>query len=102
MKHHRDPDTFRGLIGVLLAASLGGFLVLFTVFAVVEAWGSDDPALSENATQILSTVAGGIIGVLAGYVGGIEVGQRRPDPDPDPDPVADQTATGGDPGSEDE
>jgi hypothetical protein len=91
-----DPG-YRGLIGLTLALSLGGFLVIFTLFAVVEAWGSNDPALSENATQILSTVAGGIIGVLAGYVGGIEAGQRRATTT---DPTDDYPPTGGDPGED--
>ena len=83
----------RGRVALILAASLGLFLVLFTVFAVVEA-GNPDSQLSENATQLLSAAIGGIVGVLAGYVGGVEAGARAaahqdtepPPPRPTPDP----------------
>lgn len=86
-----DP---RARIGVILAYCLGFFLIAFALFAAIEAW--HDPtgrgAISENATQILSTVAGGIIGILAGYVGGMEATTRMgrgdtPTPDTIPPPT---------------
>jgi hypothetical protein len=78
-----EPErTTRGRVALILAASLGSFLLLFTLFAVLEAWSAEDRSLSENATQLLSTAVGGIIGVLAGYVGGVEAGKRAADPPP--------------------
>ncbi len=82
-----EPERTRGRVALILAGSLGAFLFLFTCFAVLEAWFAEDKALSENATQLLSTAVGGIIGVLAGYVGGVEAGKRTAAAEPPPDPA---------------
>lgn len=86
-----DPTRYaRGRVALILASSLGLFLILFTGFAIIEA-GNPDSQLSENATQLLSAAIGGMIGVLAGYVGGVETGVRIATPDPAPvtNPIGD-------------
>lgn len=95
MKRKLEEHEYRGIIGIILAGCLGFFLFGFAIFALVEAVLYDEKgALSENATQILSTVAGGIIGILAGYIGGVEAAAHRltrKDGDVTPDANLEQT-----------
>jgi hypothetical protein len=71
------PDVYRGRIGVILASGLVIFLVVFGSAVLYNSLFNDNADISENATQILSTAIGGMIGVLAGFVGGMEVGTLR-------------------------
>ena len=63
-------------VALVLAFALG-FAVNTITFAVLwDAIFGDQPGLSENATQILVSVFGGIIGVLGGYLG-YRAGERQ-------------------------
>lgn len=76
-EHEDGPDVYRGRIGVILAAGLITFLVLFGAAVLWNSLFHENADISENATQVLSTAIGGIIGVLAGFVGGMEVGRKQ-------------------------
>jgi hypothetical protein len=54
---------------IILAIGLCTAINAITVAVLLEAMLSEGPGLSENATQILTTAFGGIIGVLGSYVG---------------------------------
>jgi ABC-type uncharacterized transport system permease subunit len=59
----------RDRVALVLALSLG-FAVFTVTFAVLyDAIFSKGPGLSDNATTLLTTAFGGIIGVLGSYVG---------------------------------
>lgn len=66
MPHSEGRDT----IAVILAVGLATGVNLITFAALYDALRSDTPGLSENATQIMTTAFGGIVGVLGGYIGG--------------------------------
>lgn len=57
------------VVAVVLAVGLATAVNLITFAAAYDAIFSKGPGLSENATQILTTVFGGMIGVLGSYVG---------------------------------
>jgi predicted small secreted protein len=54
---------------IILAVGLGCAINCITVAVLIDAITSDRGGLSENATQILTTAFGGIIGVLGSYIG---------------------------------
>lgn len=59
----------RDLVAVVLAVGISVALTLFVVgLLVINA--TQSIALSENATQVLTAAFSGIIGGLAGYLGG--------------------------------
>jgi hypothetical protein len=76
--------TKRGseIVAVILA---GGLVLAINVVTLAVLWGairSDGPGLSDNATQVLVTAFGGIIGLLGAFVG-YRVGQAVQPPQND-------------------
>ena len=59
----------RDWVMLTLAIGLALAIDLLTAGVLYDAIFSEGPGLSDNATQILTTAFGGIIGVLGGYVG---------------------------------
>jgi hypothetical protein len=59
----------RDWIVLTLAAGLVLAINLLTAGVLYDAIFSEGPGLSDNATQVLTTVFGGIIGVLGSYIG---------------------------------
>lgn len=59
----------RDWVAVILAAGLAIAVNTITVAVLWDAIASAGPGLSENATQVLVTAFGGIIGVLGAYLG---------------------------------
>jgi hypothetical protein len=57
------------MVAVILAVGMCTAINIFCVGVLVDALYSDDPGLSENATQILTGWGGGIIGVIGALVG---------------------------------
>src|SRR5262245_50545938 len=99
MTRFRGPG--RDLVAGTLAIGLATAVNAITLAVMYDAVRSDTPGLSENATQILTTAFGGIIGILGGYLG-FKAGERAgangagtaPVPAP-PDPsAADQAGQG--------
>lgn len=60
----------RDTVAAILAVGLATGVNLITFAALYDALRSDTPGLSENATQVMTTAFGGIVGVLGGYIGG--------------------------------
>lgn len=100
----REPATDRHFwVAVILAVGIATAVNLITVAVLYDAIFSQGPGLSENATQILTTAFGGIIGVLGSYIGyraGRDVSERRDElaaalngapPTPSPRPVNETT-----------
>jgi predicted small secreted protein len=56
-------------VAIILAIGLATAINVITLAVLIDALYSDDVGLSENATQILTTAFGGIIGVLGSYIG---------------------------------
>jgi sulfite exporter TauE/SafE len=85
----------RDWVVFLLALGLATALNLITAGVLYDAIFSKGPGLSDNATQILTTAFGGIIGVLGSYLG-FKAGQSngvtppdtsaKPPPSPHPPP----------------
>jgi hypothetical protein len=70
------------VVAVILA---GGLVFAINVVTLAVLWGaisSDGPGLSDNATQVLVTAFGGIIGLLGAFVG-YRVGQATAPPPPE-------------------
>lgn len=61
--HGKDWVAIILAVGLALAINMICFAVLW------DALRSDTPGLSENATQILTTAFGGILGVVGSYIG---------------------------------
>ena len=61
----------RDVVATILAVAIG------TALNMWDALRSDTPGLSENATQVITALGSGIIGVLGGYIGGRAVEQAR-------------------------
>jgi hypothetical protein len=57
------------VVAVILAIALGLAIVLIMAAVLVQVIDHEPVTLGENATQILTAVVGGLIGVLGGYVG---------------------------------
>lgn len=62
-------EQHRDRVALVLAVGLAVAINVLTVAFVVDAFTSAVPGLSENATQILTAVFGGIVGVLGSYIG---------------------------------
>lgn len=56
-------------MAIILAIGLATALNCVTFAVLYDAIMSEGPGLSENATQVMVTGFGGIIGVLGGYLG---------------------------------
>jgi len=65
---HREPAT-RDWTAIVLAIGLATAINAITIAVLLDAALGDANGLSENATQILTTAFGGIIGVLGSYIG---------------------------------
>lgn len=64
-----EEGESREWVAIILAIGLVGAFFVLTI-AILWASITQDPSrLSENATQILSAVFGGIIGILGSYLG---------------------------------
>lgn len=59
----------RDAVAVVLSIGVATALNMITAAALVDAITSEDPGLSDNATQILTGGFGGVLGVLAAYLG---------------------------------
>jgi len=59
----------RDNVAMLLAIGIATAINLITFAVLYDAIFSAGPGLSDNATQILTTAFGGIIGVLGSYIG---------------------------------
>jgi hypothetical protein len=81
------PQPVRDWVAIILAIGLATAINLITAAALWDAIENDE-GLSENATQILTTAFGGIVGVLGGFIG-FKAGEsfgRKDSADPtDPD-----------------
>jgi hypothetical protein len=63
-------DQGRTIVAAILAIALGVGVCTLTAGVLWEAiFRTESSGLSENATQILTTAFGGIIGVLGSYIG---------------------------------
>lgn len=71
----------REWVALILAAGLATAVNIVTLAALWDAIRSQGGGLSENATQILTTAFGGIIGVLGSYVGFRAGKAARTEPD---------------------
>ena len=79
--HRLQP---RDWVAIILAVALGTAINTITFAVLYDAIFSEGPGLSENATQLLVTAFGGIIGVLGSYVGfkaGLAAGRDEPPED---------------------
>ena len=74
---HRDPPG-RDWVAIILAIGLSTGIICVTCAVLYDAIFSDVSGLSENATQLLVTAFGGIIGVLGSYVGYRAAMSNRP------------------------
>jgi hypothetical protein len=66
------PDErakLRDWVAVILAIGICTAVNLLTMGVLYDAIRSEGPGLSENATQVMTTAFGGIIGVLGAYLG---------------------------------
>ena len=86
-------------VATILALGIAGAINIMTIGVLYDAIFSKGPGLSDNATQVLTTAFGGMIGVLGSYVGfraGLQqeetmTGLRDHLPDsPDEEPAAEQ------------
>src|SRR5262245_31304887 len=66
---NRPTATGRQWVAIILAVGIATAINLITFAVLYDAIFSAGPGLSENATQILTTAFGGIIGVLGAYLG---------------------------------
>jgi hypothetical protein len=64
-----DTVKARDWVALTLAVGIATAVNLITAGVLYDAIFSKGPGLSDNATQILTTAFGGIIGVLGSYVG---------------------------------
>ena len=67
----------RDVVATILAVAIGTALNMLMFAVMWDALRSDTPGLSENATQVITALGSGIIGVLGGYIGGRAVEQAR-------------------------
>ena len=81
MRRRPSADLVALVLGVGLVLVL---LVLATVALVDSIEYGNTKAPSENLTQVLSTILGGIVGALAGYLGRSRIEGRRGAEPPSP------------------
>jgi hypothetical protein len=62
------PQPVRDWVAIILSIGLATAINVITAAALWDAI-QNDAGLSENATQILTTAFGGIVGVLGGFIG---------------------------------
>jgi len=69
----------RDIVAIVLAFAVATALNMLMFAVVWDALRSDTPGLSENATQVITALGSGVIGVLGGYIGGraVEHAQQR-------------------------
>jgi len=82
----RGRRSTSDLVAVILSAGMVTALNLFILASVLEARANPitlPVGLSDNATQVLASWGGGIIGVIGALVG-VGVGRRHPHPPPAP------------------
>lgn len=68
----------REWVAIILAIGIATAVNCVTFAVLYDAIKSAGPGLSENATQVLTTAFGGIVGVLGAYIG-FKAGARPPD-----------------------
>jgi len=93
----------RNYVAITLAVGLATAVVLLTAGVLYDAIASKGPGLSDNATQILTTAFGGIIGVLGTYLGaqianGTNGGKAMSETTPEPAPGNGDVAQPDEPG----
>jgi len=66
----RPSPGGRDVVATILAIGIATAINLIMVAVLWDALRSDTPGLSENATQVITALGSGIIGVLGGYIGG--------------------------------
>jgi hypothetical protein len=82
----KRPRGGQSVTAVVLAVALGVAINAITIGVLYDAIANPGQAgLSENATQILTTAFGGIIGVLGGFIG-YQAGRRDDEESPDETP----------------
>ena len=59
----------RDWVAIILAIGLAVAINTIVLAVLYDAIASEGPGLSENATQVMTTAFGGIIGVLGAYLG---------------------------------
>jgi hypothetical protein len=62
-------EAARSRVALVLAVGISLAVILVTAGVLYDAIFSEGPGLSDNATQLLTTAFGGIIGVLGSYLG---------------------------------
>ena len=67
----------RDWVAVILAVGIALALNMLMFAVMWDALRSDTPGLSENATQVITALGSGVIGVLGGYIGGRAVEHAR-------------------------
>jgi sulfite exporter TauE/SafE len=70
-------------VAIILAVGICTAVNLLTAGVLYDAVASAGPGLSDNATQVLTLVFGGIIGILGSYFG-YKAGQAGNDQPPPP------------------
>lgn len=65
----RRRSHVKDWVAIIVAIGLSTAVNLITFAAVYDALFSDQAGLSENTTQILVSVFGGMIGLLGAYIG---------------------------------
>jgi hypothetical protein len=68
-----DDHDRRDLVALVLAIGISLAVIMLMAAVLYDALRSDTPGLSENATQVITNISTGIIGVLGGYIGGRQV-----------------------------
>jgi hypothetical protein len=67
---YRRPVDFRGWVAVILAVGLAGTSMGFVTVSATDIMHENATyGLSENLTQVLVALTGGIIGILGAYIG---------------------------------
>jgi hypothetical protein len=69
----------RDLVAIILAIGLATALNMLMAAVLWDALFNSNPGLSENATQVITAMGSGVIGILGGYIGGRAVAAARRD-----------------------
>lgn len=82
-----QPPPGKDLVAIIMTIGLATALNLITLGVLFNAFyrgrSGGDPSLSENATQLLATSFGGMIGVIGSYMGyraGVAANKTPPAP----------------------